>query len=283
MKKALIPLLIVILLSPFMHYTDRQKPVVKHEGNLTAYSYEHLRVTFPSLKEAVSDVLYMSTCVLVGDDIYARKSRRKLSRNDWKVVIENVKVMNTLDRYYFDPYYFLGSYVPWNLIDYPGEIEKINQVLKEGMNYVKDWRIPFFIGFNYFYFLKDKEKGAKYLKIAASMEGSPYYLKLLVPRLYLETGKVELAISVTEEELKATKSEDVKKQLRKRLTALRIIRELDLAVKSYRKAFGKCPFNIKELKDKGFINFIPEDPYGGKFYLKKNCTVWTTSDLREKS
>jgi len=276
-KKLLVSLLVIILLSPFMQYIDKQKPRMESEGRVLSYSYTRLRLTFPSLKESVADVLYMKTCILVGGN-----GESKLRSDDWGRVLDNVKVMNRLDRYYFDPYYFVGSYVPWNLTNYPEKIELVNSILKEGMKYVKDWRIPFFIGFNYFYFLKQKRKGAEYLKVAASMKGSPQYLRLLVSRLYLETGEIDLAISVTREEIKGAKNKRLKEKLRKRLAALTIIKELDLAVREFKRFKNRCPETVEELKRFHFINYIPEDPYGGKFYIKDDCTVWTTSNLRER-
>jgi hypothetical protein len=37
---------------------------------------------------------------------------------------------------------------------------------------------------------------------------------------------------------------------------------------------------LKELIVKGILIKIPEDPFGGKFYLREDCSVWTTSNLR---
>ena len=281
MKRLILALFLIALSYPVMEKATSLKPKAEGNSEVYPYSYERLILTFPTLKPLISDLLYMQTCYLTGNDVFNRWKERKFSRKEWKTILHNVKVMTRLDPYYFDPYYFVGSYVPWKVKDDREFLEEINNVLKSGMNYVEDWRLPFFIGFNYFYFMDDKVKGARYLKKAADMEGAPYYLKLLVPRLYAQSGKYQLAVIETAQELKRAKNEVLKKQLEKRLKALIALRDLNFALERYRKVYGRCPASLRELVERGFISEIPQDPYGGEFFIdKKSCTVWTTSNLR---
>ncbi|WP_457681042.1 hypothetical protein [Thermovibrio sp.] len=280
MVRLFLALFLILLAYPVMETANRLKPKVNSNSQVVEYSYRKLILTFPALRDVVSDLLYVQTCYLTGNDVFNNWKERKFTEEEWKRIVHNVKVMVKLDPYYFDPYYFLGSYVPWQVKDDKELLEKINLTLKRGMSYVHDWRLLFFIGFNYFYFLKDKEKGAYYLKIAANMKGAPSYLKLLVPRLYAESGRYQLAVIETAQELKRTKSEALRKELERRLKALIILRDLNLALERYREVYRKCPDSLKELVEKGFIPSVPKDPYGGKFYIEKGCKVWTTSNLR---
>ncbi|RKQ61696.1 hypothetical protein C7457_1138 [Thermovibrio guaymasensis] len=281
MKRLVLAFFLIALSYPVMEKATSLQPKVEGDSKVYSYSYERLILTFPTLKPLISDVLYMQTCYLTGNDIFNQWRERKFSKEEWETNFHNVKVITKLDPYYFDPYYFTGSYILWRIKDKKEFLHEVNITLERGMKYIDDWRLPFFIGFNYFYFLGDKVKGAQYLKKASDMEGAPYYLKLLIPRLYAQSGKYQLAVIETAQELKRVKNEVLRKQLERRLKVLIYLRDLNLALEKFRKVYRRCPNSLDELVDKGFISKVPEDPYGGKFYVdRQKCTVWTTSNLR---
>jgi len=280
-RNLLFSLFLILLSYPLMEKAMSLKPRVEGTSKIYSYSYERLVLTFPTLKSVISDVLYIQLCYLTGNDVFNQWKERHFTEEDYRTILHNVKVMTKLDPYYFDLYYFVGSYFSWKMKDKDELLQEVNSILERGMKYIDDWRLPFFIGFNYFYFLGDKVKGAQYLKKASDMEGAPYYLKLLIPRLYAQSGKYQLAVIETAQELKRVKNEVLKKQLERRLKVLIYLRDLNFALERFRKVYRRCPNSLDELVDKGFISKVPEDPYGGKFYVdRQKCTVWTTSNLR---
>ena len=281
MKRLVLAFFLIALSYPIMEKATTLQPKVEGDSKVYSYSYERLILTFPTLKPLISDVLYMQICYLTGNDVFNQWRERKFSKEEWETIFHNVKVITKLDPYYFDPYYFTSSYILWRVKDKKEFLQEVNIILERGMKYIDDWRLPFFIGFNYFYFLGDKVKGAQYLRKASDMEGAPYYLKLLIPRLYAQSGKYQLAVIETAQELKRVKNEVLRKQLERRLKVLIYLRDLNLALEKFRKVYRRCPNSLDELVDKGFISKVPEDPYGGKFYVdRQKCTVWTTSNLR---
>ncbi|WP_457567960.1 hypothetical protein [Desulfurobacterium sp.] len=281
-KKIILLLTLFVFSAVLMVNLDRHKPSITGKLTVKKYRYEVVRLLFPALRSVVGDVLYMNTCYQIGAGAFDKS--QKLEPEDWKNIVFNLHTINQLDPYAFDPYYLMAAYLPWELRKSPEQILKINDYLRYGMKKCKDWRIPFFIGFNYFYFLKNKELGAKYFRIASQMKGAPSYLKLLSSKLYAKSGKIDVAIAVTSEELKNTKDESAKKILQKRLKALNIMKKLTDVVLLYKKRFGKCPESLEELEKRGLLRYIPDEPYGGRFYIdKKTCTVWTTSDLKGSS
>ena len=287
MRRDIIALLSVFLLgvsSVLMVKVEQLKPILEEEEIIPVYNYSSIVFLFPALREALADFFYMNTCLLTGTGGFEKKGRKKEFRSaDWRRLLENLYTIHRLDPYYFDPYYLEAAFVSWMVKGNPELIERINQNLKYGLEFCKDWRIPFFLGFNYFYFIDNKEKGAKYLEIASQMKGAPSYLKLLASRLYAESGRINFAIAVIKEELKNTQNENLKRSLKKRLKALESMKLLYKAIAVFKSKFGRCPYNLEELIMKGILIKIPEDPFGGKFYLKKDCSIWTTSNLRDKN
>jgi len=256
-----------------MVHLYREKPLVKEETLGLKFDPKVIKLSFPAFAEVVANIIYIRLCVFFGEQDFAN-----VKLKDWDWILNNIETILTIDPYYFDPYYMIGTLIAWEVPKM--HLKEINQILKKGLSYSKDFRIPFFLGFNYFYFLDDKQTGAYYLKMASEREGSPKYLPLLVARLYTKSGKIDAAIAVTQEQLKRETNEKYCKRLKKRLEALKILKGLQLALNTYQRQFGKCPKTLEKLKEIEIIAEIPADPYGGEFYIEKDCRVWTTSNLR---
>ncbi len=274
MKRMIIPLILCFLLADLvMVHLYKEKPLVKEETLGLKFDPKVIKLSFPAFAEVVADIIYIRLCVFFGEKIFAN-----VKLEDWDWILNNIETVLTIDPYYFDPYYMTGTLIAWEAPKM--HLEEINQILKKGLSYSKDFCIPFFLGFNQFYFLDDKETGAYYLKMASERENSPKYLPLLVTRLYTKSGKIDAAIAITTEQLKRETNKEYYKRLKKRLEALKILKGLQFAIDIYQRQFGKCPETLEKIKEKGIIKEIPEDPYKGKFCIEKDCRVWTTSNLR---
>ena len=80
--------------------------------------------------------------------------------------------------------------------------------------------------------------------------------------------------------METTQNPTLKKQLEIKLKTLVILSDLEKSVKVFKKKYGIFPKNITDLFSKGFIDKIPEDPYGGKFFILENGRVFTSSKMR---
>lgn len=192
-----------------------------------------------------------------------------------KPIVRTAEVVTRLCPYYYDIYYIANGYLTWDFND----VETANRFLKKGIaHYPQRWIFYLFLGFNHFYFLSDNEKGAYYLVKASEISGRPFYAHLASKLLYA-SGKTEFAISVVKNMLENTKDEGWRKSLRTRLEALEEIYAIERAVETFVEKVGRRPKHIEELVENRFLKAIPEDPYGGKFYLDEEGNVKTTSNL----
>ncbi|MDI6851121.1 MAG: hypothetical protein QMD82_04200 [bacterium] len=190
-------------------------------------------------------------------------------------IVRTAEVVTRLCPYYYDIYYIANGYLSWDF----GDVETANRFLKKGISYYpKRWIFHLYLGFNYFYFLKDYEKGAHYLLKASELSGRPFYAHLAAKLLYA-SGRTEIAIRIVKNMLENTKDEGWRKSLEIRLKALEGIYTIEKAVEAFREKIGRNPENIQELVKTGFLKSIPEDPYGGEFYLDEAGNVKTTSNL----
>ena len=237
------------------------------------------------LPPAVVKLISLEFRTLVADFLFARASQYfggKIENHEGATVSDmgwlfrNLTVITELDPYFEDPYYFGNALLTWNV----GMYREANDLLKKGTEArTWDWMLPFFLGFNRFYYLRDPEGGAAAILEAARRPGAPDFLPTLASRLYKQAGRTETAIAflITFAELEPDVR--IKKKYEIRIEALKKMLTIEKAVKHYRHRHGTVPKTLNALVETGLLREIPKDPYGGKFYLDKDGTVKTTSKL----
>ncbi|MEO0265522.1 MAG: hypothetical protein ABIM43_02785 [candidate division WOR-3 bacterium] len=207
-----------------------------------------------------------------------REKKIPFDDNLKRAIKNTAMVIVKLCPFYFDNYYIANGFLTWDF----GDAESANEILKEAIKYNPDnYVYYFYLGFNSFYFLRDFDSGAKYLLKATEISGDPRFAHL-ASRLLYSTGRTEVAIAVLENMLKNVKEEAWREQIEKRLKALKSFYYLQSAIEVYVERFGRKPTNLQELVLSGIIDRIPEDPYGGVFYIDENGEVRGTSKFFSK-
>lgn len=244
---------------------------------------EGIGLVMPS---AVAQIVALEFKGLFADAIFSRAMTyyggkliraEKLSEEEWNWIYRNMDVSTDLDNYFLDPYYFGAINLSWGA----NKVNDANTLLEKAFRYRDwDWTIPFYLGFNYFYFLQDNEKAAFYLMESAKRGAPGSLIPILAARLAYQGKKTENAIIFLQEIIRKTDDETVKKAYEKRLNALKGILFLERAVAAYQDKFKAQPNKLDELIAKGIISALPQDPYGGEFYLDKDGSIKTTSGLR---
>jgi len=223
----------------------------------------------------LSDYLFLKVATFIGGKGYAGKS---LDEADWHFVAKGLDVVTDLDPYFVDPYILGEGLLAWDA----GQPQLANQLLIKGTRYrTDDWRLPFFIGFNYFYFLKDYESASTYIMTAAQLPGSDAYLKTLGARLAYYGGKSKTALLFLQQMLAETNDPLLTQRLSKRLTVLERAVLIEEAVEKFKAQKGRVPEPLSELITAGYLAELPLDPYGGKWGLAQNGRVFSTSRFAE--
>jgi hypothetical protein len=93
-------------------------------------------------------------------------------------------------------------------------------VEKATKKYPKDWTIAYRSAYFYIFEKPNKARAAQLLTVAGQ-NGAPEWVLSLAARLYDESGELLLGMSVLEETIKSTKEESFKKELQKKLAALK--------------------------------------------------------------
>ena len=221
----------------------------------------------------VSDFLFLKVSTFMGTKFIQNE---KFEKNHADVIYDAIDILTDLDPWFWDAYLLADTVLTWDF----KRIDLANKLLFKAREHrTNDFQVPYHIGFNYFYFLKDNANGAKYLLEAARLPKAPAYLSGLATRLSMYQNQYKPAILFLNDIIQTTQNPELRKQFERRLKTLMIMDTLEKKVQEFKKTFGIFPNQLSDLVDRGLVESIPDDPYGGKFVLLKNKRVYTTSKM----
>jgi hypothetical protein len=218
--------------------------------------------------EAFADFLWVRAVGYFGAHV---KSDR-----DFTWLTHMLRLITTLDPRYESPYEFAGIILPSEL----GLRDEGIAFLEKGVSAVpkhnpRYWLQPFYLGYSYMLYKNDAIKAAKYMEIAARYPRSPKYLPLLASRLYANAEKPEIGMEILQSLLNKS-GKDMQQNsywrnaIEKRMNELIAAKYIDLlnhAVHQYRSLYGQAPSQLEDLVSGLILPFIPEEPFGGGYYL----------------
>jgi len=262
------------LLVPFSNYMS-ERPIAVKVGYLPDAH---------AVKLVVADQRYLFAQYAVGKVlIYYGTLMDKLKQKVY-IAPENdnmfriLKTAVVLDPYNLDAYYFAQAIFAWEA----DRTSEVNSILDYGVRYRHwDYQLPFFVGFNSAYFLKDYTSAAIYMKLAAERSRNPLLINLSARYLY-ESGQSEIGIYFLESMLQTTLNPKIRAMYELRINALKAVIEIQNAIKKYTDKTGKLPVTLKQLQTTGILTKIPQDPYGGEFFIDRDGAVHSTSKFAMK-
>ena len=264
-----------LLILPFTHFLQNRPVEVKlgylpHPQVLKVASGEH-RPTVAGL--VVARVLFYFGTII------QKLQENVIIRPEFLNMFKTLQGAVHLDPYNMDSFYFAQAAFTWEL----GRIDEVNHLLEQGMAH-RTWDpwLPFYLGFNYAYFLKDYPKAATYMQRAAEISGNPQYANLAA-RYFYESEQPSLGLAFLETMILGAKDKTVRQSYEMRRDALKAVMAITEALEEYRIRFGHPPSDLSRLVQFGLLTELPVDPYGGTFYLDEQGKVRTTSKFSTPS
>ena len=269
MKRLAVVFLAFMLCAYFFYEVDRRRQAAAPPPKLLLLpSKEMTKVVSFGNEILAAQLIFYNSIFFVGN------LERPPSLTILRELYHTLDTVTYLDPYNMDGYYFANGMLSWN----PSLLEPLDTLLLRGMaRRPWDWQLPFFYGFNQFYFLKKPKEAAAYFERAYQLNPKNTFLPTFIARLYYQADATEAAIAFLEEMIRTTENEKVKEFMLVRLKALQAVSLLEDAVKLYVDKYKTNPRSLEELVDRGVLKDIPFDPYGGKFYLDEKGRVRTTS------
>ncbi len=234
------------------------------------------RVLALEYKGLLSDFMLLKAITFFGGKVDLGEP---ITEEDWLYMEASLDAVTDLDPYFSDPYVLAQGLFTWEA----GRYEQANRLLKKGFKYrPHDWELPFYIGFNYFYFLGDNEHGSDYLIRASDLPGSPKFLPNLAARISYFGGKTRTAIMFLKGTIAGTSDPGIRAWLEKRLVALESAATIEDALEKYIANHGSQPSTLDGLVKAGYLEALPADPYGGEWVVLSNGRVFSTSKFINK-
>jgi tetratricopeptide (TPR) repeat protein len=209
-------------------------------------------------REVSADLLWLRAGIAYGEG--ARGGRLEAGE-----IAGLINAAVELDPYYYDAYWYGATFLPPR--------EAIALLEKARRRFPHDWKLPEMIGFLYQLHLRDYRTAARYYEQAAALPGHPPYVPSLAGRFYTEEGDLESAIRVLENFYATCERADLKEDFGRRLTQLSNIKLLEDACAEFARWAQRRPRDLAELTSAGILSQLPEDPYGGRYYLTRRGRV----------
>lgn len=263
---------IVQLQRSLEHRTDRTVAQIKELAQLP--HGEYLKPALLGYHNLGADVLWLRFLQVFG------KKRNTAEEYEW--IYHALDVITTLDPQY-DYAYYAGGVLLTNLAN---RVDLSNRLLEKGFKENPTiWNIPFLLGYNHYFIQGDAAKAAEYIAVAAQLPGGPAYLPGLASRMYAEASNPDTALQFLEALWRQTQDSEMREVLEKRAKEIMIeqdIQRLESAVQRYRNKQGVYPKTLGDLIARGYLNQLPQEPFGGSYELDSRTGTVRSSTHPER-
>jgi tetratricopeptide (TPR) repeat protein len=193
----------------------------------------------------------------------------------WEKLRPLVEVVTDLD-----PRHGYAYQTSSNLLACAGRLADSNAILEKGTRSCPDrYILPFQRAVNAFMYAGDYEEAGRWFGIAAQTPGAPSRMREYVVAMYAKADRSEAAISFLRHLEGEAQDDESRKAIDhqiRRATLERDANRLEQAAALYRKRRLLAPVCLEQLVSDGIVPAIPEDPFGGAYYLDEEGRVHST-------
>ena len=239
----------------------------KHQSIKDAPPYlpkvEHIRLITLGFEHFISDIVWFRSISYFGEQLSKKGDIPWLAHMCDLTTELNPKATSRYD--------FCSSLISWIAKDPQSSVNLLNRAIAHTPNY---WRYYYIRGFNYWYFLENKEKAAKDFQKGSTLPDAPPFMASLASKLM--SNDPTQAISFLNNLIKNSKDENAIKVLKKNLKLAYVSRDISLlnkAMLKFEQINSRKLTSMQDLVEQNLIAFIPKDPYGKEYYVDKEGSI----------
>ena len=259
-KKIITPIILLFFLGGYLLSTmwlKNERIVVQtyQRAEALMVSPVLLEIVAGEFKGLLADYLLLKASAFLG-------SRYQTTEDDYDAVQALLNQSLTLDPYFYQTCYYVQAFLAWQgkRIDEAIELLKISEKFRYW-----DWTPGFYIGFDYFYFLKDNRTASEYLLKTSKKQDAPPILATLGARLAQKSGNTMTAIAFLKSMLPTVEDDTTHRQVELRIEALEGVVILEKGISEFQARFGELPKNLEALISSGILKQLPVNPYNKPF------------------
>uniref|UniRef100_A0A7V0Z7C0 Tetratricopeptide repeat protein n=1 Tax=candidate division WOR-3 bacterium TaxID=2052148 RepID=A0A7V0Z7C0_UNCW3 len=263
-KKFLFIILLLLLVANLSYRIDLKKTLHELIGEL---------MYFPSgfAVRALSLGFYVPLADMVWLRFIQYYGEHRMTDARFDLMYHILDILTTLDPYFVHAY-TLGALMLTHDANRPDQAMKL---LKKGMRAdYNEWRTPFIYGFINYVFLRDYKTALAYLRISSQKPNATDMPKRWAGYIALKRiGDLKVALALWLDLYKHAKNPEEKKIAEIYINETKMemdIEFLNKKIDEFTHKMGRQPINLNELVVYKFIDSIPSEPHGEKYYLKGN-------------
>ncbi len=235
---------------------------------------EYLKVASLGQRELVADLLWLQAIQVMGE--------RKVSEAAGHWLYRAFDIITTLDPQFVRAYE-AGGLALTTLVVLP---EESNRLLMKGAQHnPMEWKLPFYLGINWYFEMFDDAKAAEFIAQASRLPGAPAGLVPMAANLFASAKSPQQAVDILAVAYQNTKDEEARKLLEIRLKIMLTERDLvvlEQAVERYRSTQGQLPRRLEDLVAAGLLAALPTEPGGGRYLYDSASGAVSSSELPER-
>lgn len=157
-------------------------------------------------RQCVADLFWLKAVQIIGE--------KRISQAQYDLLYQTLQQVTTLDPLFVDAYVMGGV-----VLAFHGNMPKrSNALLHKGHKAnPHNWEIPFYIGFNDYFYFQDYKSAAEHLSQAALLPGANPGIANLASRLYVASGDSATAIAFLTGMIQTIKDDTIKQSLLQRI------------------------------------------------------------------
>lgn len=219
------------------------------------------------------DELFADFIWLTAIDYYGRHLETD-RRYEWLGHI--FEILTTLDPRFIGAYRFGAMTLAW---DARKPMEALALLFFGMKANPLSWQLPFDAGFINYMLLGDYKSAAELFQIAAKLPDAWRMVTRWVPYLYAKSGDFETAKQMWSDLYYSTQNRRLRELILRQLRWLKFeegVSKIKEAVARFADKEHRLPASLEELIQRGYLERVPEEPYGGRYYLKGGEVHTTT-------
>lgn len=191
------------------------------------------------------------------------------------------EILTSLDPAFIGAYHFGAITLAWDAHKPHEAIRLLTKGMKANP---LDWQLPFDAGFISYMLLDDYEEAGAFFRISSRLPDAWQLADRWAAVAVAKSGDYETSRQMWVEIYRGTDNRALKELVVRQLRRLKLdenLSRLQAAVDDFREDRRRLPSGLLELVRAGYVERIPDEPYGGSYYLDGG-TVQSSTPLSQR-